>query len=330
MNVCGIDVSKKTLDVAIIVDGEVSKGMQFKNNPSGHKALAKHLLKKSVRHVCLEATGHYHLDAALMLDKQDGIKLMVINPKVAHNFAKVLLQKAKTDRADAYILAQFVLRMEFKQWQAPDQSLFAIRSCSRRLSQLIKMQTNLKNQLHASQTTDFTPGFIIDGIIDNLKQTKDQIQNLIEQTIRIIGQNPDVQKMYECLIAVNGIAEKTAIKLIGELALLDPSMKPKELVAHAGLNPTIIQSGSSVNKKSRISKTGNKYIREALYMTALRMAHHDANVSAYYQHLINDNHLAKRQAICAVMRKLLMAINCMLKANTPFESNRFYQLQKNN
>lgn len=328
MNVCGIDVSKKTLDVAIIINDKVSRGMQFKNNITGHKALAKYLSKKFVSHVCLEATGHYHLDAALMLDKQDGIKLMVINPKVAHNFAKVLLQKAKTDKTDAYVLAQFVLRMEFNQWQAPDESLFAIRSCSRRLSQLTKMQTNLKNQLHASQTTDFTPDFIIDDIIENIRQIKNQIQNLINQTIQIIVHNPQAKRMYECLIGTNGIADKTAIKLIGELALIDPEIKPKQLVAHAGLNPTVVQSGTSINKKSRISKTGNKYIREALYMTALRMAHHDENVSAYYQHLINDNHLAKRQAICAVMRKLLMAINCMLRENTSFDSNRFYQIIK--
>lgn len=328
MNACGIDVSKKRLDIAVIIDGEVTTGLQFENNTVGHKALVKYLLKKSINHVCLEATGHYHLDAALMLDKQKNIKLMVINPKVAHNFAKVLLQRAKTDRTDAHVLAQYVLRMDFIQWQAPDKSLFVIRSCSRRLSQLIKIQTNLKNQLHASQTTDFTPEFIIDDIIDSLGQIKDQIQNLINQTIKIISQNHEAQRMYQCLVRVNGIADKTAIKLIGELALIDPDMKPKELVAHAGLNPTIIQSGSSINKKSRISKTGNKYIREALYMTALRMAHHDKNVSAYYQHLINDNHLAKRQAICAVMRKLLMAISCMLRANTTFDSNRFYRLKE--
>jgi len=327
MNVCGIDVSKNTLDVVTIVNEEVSKAMQFENNTLGHKALIKHLVKRSISHVCLEATGHYHLDVALMMDQQISIKLMVINPKVAHNFAKVLLQKAKTDKTDAFVLAQFTLRMEFEQWQAPDQSLFAIRSCGRHMSQLIKMQTKLKNQLHACKTTGFTPDFIIDDITVNIEQIKRQIQNLIDHTTQIIDDNPMAKQMYDCLVSINGIAAKTAIKLIGELALLDPEMKPKQLVAHAGLNPTIVQSGTSINKKSRISKAGNKYIREALYMTALRMAHHNENVSAYYQHLINDNHLAKKQAICAVMRKLLMSINCMLRHNTQFDSHRFYRLQ---
>ena len=329
MNVCGIDVSKNTLDVVTIVNDEVSKGLQFENSTAGHKALIKHLLKKSVTHVCLEATGHYHLDAALALDKNVKSKLMVINPRAAHNFAKGLLQEAKTDKTDAFVLAQFTLRMEFEQWQAPNESLFAIRSCSRHLSQLTKMQTKLKNQLHAYKTTGFTPEFIIKDITDSIEQIKGQIENLIDHTLQIIDDNPMAKKMYECLVAINGIGDKTAIKLIGELTLLDPDMKPKQLVAHAGLDPTVIQSGTSINKKSRISKTGNKYIREALYMTALRMAHHNENVSAYYQHLINDNHLAKRQAICAVMRKLLMSINSMLRNKSQFDSQRFYRLQDN-
>jgi len=254
---------------------------------------------------------------------------MVINPKVAHNFAIALLLKAKTDKTDAFALAQFTLRMDFKEWQAPDESLFAIRSCSRHLSRLTKMQTKLKNQLHAYKTTDFTPDFIIDDITDSINQIKAQIQNLINHTLHIIDGCPTAKEMHKILVDVNGIADKTAIRLIGELLLLDPDMKPNQLVAHAGLNPTIVQSGTSINKKSRISKTGNKYIREALYMTALRMAHHDENVSAYYQHLINDNHLAKRQAICAVMRKLLMSINSMLRNKTSFDPERFYRLQEN-
>ncbi len=326
MNVCGVDVSKNTFDVVIVLNGKDSQSLQFENDSAGHKKFIKCLSKRKVSHVCLETTGHYHLDLALALDKQPKIKLMVINPRVAHNFSKVLMQKSKTDQTDAYLLAQFTLRMEFEEWQAPEEALFAIRSCSRHLSQQIKAQTKLKNQLHAYQSTDFTPEFIIENMNQSLKQLKEQIDQLVNHTIQIISDCDVAKAMYERLIAINGIADKTAIKLIGELALLDPNMTSKQLVAHAGLNPTIVQSGSSINRKSRISKTGNKYIRDALYMTALRMAHHNINVSAYYQHLINDNHLAKKQAICAIMRKLLMCIHSMCKQNSNFGSQRFYRV----
>ena len=121
----------------------------------------------------------------------------------------------------------------------------------------------------------------------------------------------------------------SGIKLVGELGVLDPEIKPRQLVAHAGLFPTIFTSGTSVNKKSKLSKSGNKYIREALYMSAMSLSQRNKNIAAFYQHLINDNGLTKKQAICAVMRKLLMSISCIIKEETKFDQNRFYQLKDN-
>jgi len=92
----------------------------------------------------------------------------------------------------------------------------------------------------------------------------------------------------------------------------------------AGLDPREHQFGSSVNKKPRLSKPGNRYLRLALYMPALSATRHDPNVRAYYHHLIDDRGLKKLPALCAVMRKLLLAIHAMLKTQTPFDSSRFY------
>ncbi|CAD7839213.1 MAG: Mobile element protein, partial [Olavius algarvensis Gamma 1 endosymbiont] len=65
----------------------------------------------------------------------------------------------------------------------------------------------------------------------------------------------------------------------------------------------------SVHKKPRLSKAGNRYLRIALYMPALSAASHNPRVRGYYRHLIADRGLKKIQAVCAVMRKLLMAIH---------------------
>jgi len=84
-----------------------------------------------------------------------------------------------------------------------------------------------------------------------------------------------------------------------------------------------------VNKKPRLSKIGNKYIREALYMTALQMSFRNPNVEAYYQHMINDNGLKKIQAICAIMRKLLMSIASIIRDNSEFDGAKFYKIPIN-
>jgi len=90
------------------------------------------------------------------------------------------------------------------------------------------------------------------------------------------------------------------------------------------LDPRQYESGSSVAKKPRISKAGNKYIRQALYMPALVASNYEPHIKGYYAHMINDNGLKPLQALCAIMRKLLHAIYGMLKTNKNFDGERFY------
>jgi len=108
--------------------------------------------------------------------------------------------------------------------------------------------------------------------------------------------------------------------------VLPTDMRAKQWVALAGLDPRQSISGTSVHKKPRLSKAGNRYLRLALFMPALSAARHDRHVNGYYRHLIEDRGLKKIQAVCAVMRKLLHAIHGMLKSRQPFDGSRFYTL----
>ena len=120
------------------------------------------------------------------------------------------------------------------------------------------------------------------------------------------------------------IADASAIQLLGELLVLPDDMQAKQWVAMAGLDPRQLLSGSSVSMKPRLSKAGIRYLRIALYMPALSAASHHPNVRAFYHHLIENRGLKKIQAVCAVMRKRLLAIHALLKTNSSFDSSRFY------
>lgn len=327
--ICGIDVSYKTLDIVIANNKTFSKCKTYSNDSKGYKALIKSLKKKKVTHVCVEATGNYHLDISLAINEIVSIDLMVVNPRISNNYAKALNQRAKTDAQDAYALAHFALNMDFVIWQTPDIEMFSIRACGRRLSQLAKDKAKLKNRLHAFEVTDFTPKLVITDLKDNIKFVKKQIDTLIIGSLEIISNSEKAKQMHQLITNISGVADITAIKLIGEIGVLDPEMKPNELVAHAGLYPTIFKSGTSVNKKARLSKVGNKYIREALYMSALQMSFRNPNVAAYYQHMINNNGLKKIQAICAIMRKLLMSIGSMIRDSSEFDGTKFYRMPIN-
>jgi transposase len=326
MSVCGIDVSHKTFDMAIMKKGKMLEASSFNNNAKGYKALLKKLKKHKVSRVGLEATGYYHLDLALALNEEKSIKLMVINPRASHNFAKAMMQNNKTDAIDAKILAYFVERMDFVSWVAPREDILQLRACGRRIVSLSKDKAKAKNQLHAFSVTKGCPDIVIKDIKLSISQLEAQIDNMVGHALALIKKSSVLCNQYQLLTGIKGIGDKTAIKVIGEIGVLNEDMKAKQWVAHAGLYPRILQSGTSVNKKIGIGKNGNRYIREALYMGALSAAQWDPNIKGYYQHLINDNGLKKMQALCAVMRKILVSMHRMLKNNIPFNGALFYAL----
>lgn len=328
MNYIGIDVGYKELVMAISVKGQFKKTKTFENTSSGHKLILKQLSKlKRHSQVCVEATGIYHFDLAVALSRAKDIDVMVINPKVSHSFSKVLMKRSKTDAIDAEILATYCERMPFESWQCPADELISLRAISRRIAALLKLKSQTKNQRHALTATEGTPGIVIDHTDDLIIVLDNQIRALRDSAISIILQLDELTEAYELITSIKGIAEASGIQLLSELVLLPRDMNQKQWVAHAGLEPRHFESGSSVSKKPRISKAGNKYIRQALYMPALVATRHEPHIKAYYNHLIDDNGLKKVQAVCAVMRKLLHAIHGMLKTKQVFDGSRFYTMQ---
>lgn len=300
----------------------------FENSPEGHLKLIHFFIQRKVELICVEATGSYHLDITILLSETATLKVMVINPKAAHNFAKAMMQRTKTDATDAEMLAQYADRMDFVEWQAPANEVLSLRTCGRWLDASVKELTRLKNQLHAFEITKTTPDFVVESVKKRIAILEEEIINLEKEAFKIIKENSELKEKYALLISVKGIADKTAIKVLGEVLVLSVDMTAKQWVAHAGLFPQIIQSGTSVNKKTRIGKAGNRYIRGALYMPALVAVNHDPHIAGFYQHLVNDNGLRKIQAICAVMRKLLLSIHAMFRTNTPFNGECFYTLKE--
>lgn len=325
-HVAGIDVSHKTLDLVVRKKGKSHLPRSYTNTAEGHRSLIKYLRQQAVTHVCVEATGSYHIDIAIALSQAKELEVMVINPRASKHFAQALMRRSKTDRIDADVLAQYTDRMVFTPWSAPDEDIVVLRACSRRLAALTQHKAKTKNQLHALKVTAQTPTFILEDVQLSITHLEQQIDNLHRRAIELTRNNKKMAHAFDLLVSIKGIGEVSAIQILGELLILSPDMSAKQWVAYAGLDPRHHQSGTSVNKKAHLTKAGNRHLRAALYMPALCAAHHNHHVSAYYQHMINDNGLTKLQAICAVMRKLLHAINGMLKSEKPFEGRLFYAI----
>jgi transposase len=320
----GIDVGAEELVLVIRKNSKSLNPQKFNNTPSDRTRLVNKLAKLSGIIVCLEATGVYHFDLSFALHDAR-VLLMVINPKASHNFAKVLMKNTKTDAVDANTLAEYAERMDFVAWTRPSNEKIALRGYARRIHALTKQKAAAKNQLHALTATAQTPKSVLKDANLAITQLEKRIDSLTAAALVLIDKHPELKRVLHLLIDIKGIAETSAIALMGELLLLPPDLSHRQWVKFAGLDPQAFESGKSVHKKTRLAKSGNAHIRAALYMPALSAKEHDPYIKAYFEHLI-DNGKLPIQAVCAVMRKLLHAIHGMLKYNQPFDNTRFYAI----
>lgn len=322
----GIDVSAKELVVITDREGKRSSVLLFSNDASGHQKLAKHITQRGGHaRVVIESTGVYGLDLAMALDQAKRVEIMVANPRAIHRFGGACLQRSKTDALDAEIILEFAMRMPFKPWLPPAPEVLELRDISRRIESLTKTSSQEKNRLHASSQSDQLSSIVRNDIKDSIEHLEMRIHRLRTQAIEIITLHPSLAKAFGHITSIKGIADAAGIQILAELAILPPDMNVRQWVAHAGLDPRQHQSGTSVYKPARISKTGNTHLRRALFMPALVAVRWEPNVRAFYDKLL-DRKKTKMQANIAVMRKLLHAIHGMLKHDKDFEGEKFYAL----
>ena len=142
--------------------------------------------------------------------------------------------------------------------------------------------------------------------------------------VELVEEEDRLTRRLEQLRSIKGIAKKSGPRILAELASLPEDMTARQWVAYAGLDPKPYESGSLV-KPRRISKQGNRYLRDSMYLPSLSASHTDEHVSAYYQALIKRGKKPK-QAIVAVMRKLLLAIWGMFKSGEDWDGEKFYRI----
>lgn len=311
----GVDVSAKTLAAQRRRNDE-DEAREFANDAAGHRELLKWIGRGA--RVCMEATGVYHLQLALMLAAA-GVEVMVINPRVAKDFGRALGNRSKTDRVDAASLLEYVQRMDFVAWKAPSVATLELRELGRRLNELVHAGAEEKNRFHAKKAAGISTR-VINDVKAHVGQIKKRMKEIEKSAVAVIRGDAELREQYEILTKIPGIARRSAVLLLTELAVLDPAMTVKQIVCHAGLDPREYASGSSVQKATRISKVGNARLRAILFMSALTAIRHDRGTRLFFAQLMARGK-QKMQAIVAVMRKLLHGIWIVLQRREAFDSS---------
>ncbi len=323
----GVDVGAKELVVSIERDGTRESGIVFTNDAGGHRKLIRWATKKrATAQVVLESTGVYGLDLAFALHRAKRVEVMVANPRAIAAFAKASLQRSKTDALDAETILEFSMRMPFVPWNPPAPSILELRALSRRIEAMSKTVAQEKNRLHANEQSEELSDFVEEDIRELVELLEGRIGRLRKQALLVIEQSTDLAKAFGHLTSITGIADAAGIQLLAELGSLPQDMTTRQWVAHAGLDPRQHQSGTSVYKPARISKTGNAHLRRALFLPAMVASRWEPNVKAFYDKLLAKGK-TKMQALIAVMRKLLHAIHGMLRHDQDFDGEKFFVMK---
>jgi transposase len=322
----GVDVSQDTLDVSARAEGGEPRTGRFANTSGGHRQLIQWLTKGGRRaRVVLEATGVYSFDLAVALAAAPRLEVMVANPRAARKFAGACLQRSSTDATMAVALREFAARMPFVAWAPPPAPVRELRAIARRIAAVTLEKTRELNRAHAAGASVATPAVIAHDIAVNVRHLQQRLEELEGHALTLLRTDPQLQPYYQRVLSVCGIADTTAIQLLGELLVLPADMTARQWVAHSGLDVRHVVSGTSVHQTPRISKQGNVHLRRILFMPALVAAQHDPHVRAFYQQLVAAGK-TPLQALVAIMRKLLHAIYGMFKTSTDFDGAKFRKL----
>lgn len=302
----GIDVSKATLDVAILPTRE---HFVVSNDEAGIDELLGRLTQACVTLVVLEASGGFERPVAAALAASQNA-LFVVNPRQARDFAKATGQLAKTDALDAFVLACFAEAIRPTPRAIPNAEAREFREILARRRQIIGMLTAEKNRLGTTAS-----GSLQRRITAHIRWLEKELARTDRDLDEAIEKSPTFKNNEALLRSVPGVGPVLCRTLMAELPELG-SLSPRELSALVGVAPLNRDSGTLLRGR-RTVWGGRARVREALYMGALIASRHNPQIKEFYERLLASGK-PKKVALVACMRKLLLILNAVMRDRTPW------------
>lgn len=301
----GIDVSKSTLDVALVPDDRV---WQVERSESGIASLIEDLRGSAVDLIVLEATGGMEtsLVAALAAAR---LPVVVVNPRQARAFARATGRLAKTDAIDARLLACLGQTLNPEVRPLKDEQTRELEGLLTRRRQLIDMLTMEKNRLEAAPARvrrDIAAH--IDWLTKRLKDVDGELQGAIEA-------NEAFRLKDDILRSAPGAGPVLSVTLLAAVPELG-RLNRREIAALVGVAPLNRDSGAF--RGTRRIWGGRAAVRTVLYMATISAIRCNPAIRAFHARLRAAGKPPK-VAITACMRKFLTILNAMIRSNTPWQ-----------
>lgn len=305
----GIDVGCKSLDVAIFTPGSATATPMgaYANDSKGLKRLLRDLAQTPITHALLEATGGYENAALDWLSAHMPITRIASHRSAA--FARSMGQYAKSDPADARMLAQMAWHTPPRAHCAPTPARKALRGLVKVRDQLVQQRDDNRRRIKQADTAEAA------SVLKRINACVEKEIKALDAKLQEAAVACDAERVRQ-LSQVPGVGKVTVAMLIAYLPELGRCGN-RQISALVGVAPYIKQSGKRDAPRQILA--GRPYVRRIIYMAALAgLRAKTSPLRAYYQGLRARGKLAK-VAIVACMRKLLITLNAMVRNGTPWQ-----------
>lgn len=304
----GVDVAKDSFEAALITDGTTRS---FPNTQAGAAALLQWAATHPsfTGHVAMEATGIYSRQLAQHLLAL-GAHPAIINPGHIHAYGRSFGRRNKTDKIDARLITRFANERQPRLWQEPGADTETLRILLEQRDDAKLGADRLAKQLSAMAN----PPQVL------LKRQKDNqayISKLEKEILKHQKAHPALDKNVALVRTIPGIGEWTARAILACTGNLQGFTR-RSLASYCGLAPCVHHSGTYTGG-GHIPHTGPRLIKKYLYMAAQSQTQTRMKnpLAAHYQHL-RDNHKTGKQALCALMRKMLLTARAIVITQQPY------------
>jgi transposase len=314
----GIDVSRDTLDACLLIPDAKAKEATFPNDQRGCLALliwADRHAETLTLHFCMEATGPYSEAPATAL-ADAGRLVSVVNPTRIKYAGLAWGRANKTDAADARLIAEYARREHPPAWQPPPPDVRELQALVRRIDDLTEMAAREKGRLSSPALTRSERL----SILRTIRLLEKEAARLRSQADALIAATASLKADRALLESIPGVGRQTATTILAELPAVERLPSAQSAAAYCGLAPREFQSGSSVKKRTRLSKAGNARLRKALFLPTQTAVRFNPLLRGFFDRLVAAGK-PKMQAIGACMRKLVMLCYGVLKNRKPFDAD---------
>ncbi|HQD81408.1 MAG TPA: IS110 family transposase [Bacillota bacterium] len=404
----GIDIAKRQHEVCVLnAAGEQVLAMPVPNDSAGADRLLRTLRSRlgpdpQVVTFCMEATGHYWMALYGYLTHK-GYSVHVVNPIQSDAARDLYIRKSKTDRKDAFILADLLRMNRTEATEIATEPILKLQTLSRTRFAFVDHVSALKQRVlgildrifpeypgcfsdvfiktsrellknystpeelaeaDLSELTEFLVkhsrgrigadraaeiqryaqgtfgiSLAVDAFALELRLLLDQIEFIeeqigaLEEAINIVleelaQQNHDrdlPEGAHHVIETIPGIGPVLAAAIIGEIGDISRFSNARKLVAYAGLDATVRESGQFTGTRNRISKRGSPHLRRAIWLAAVSARRFNPQLRAYY-----DSKRAQGKhplvATGAVARRLLHIIHAVWTKGSPFNADYCWTL----